>query len=226
MIAMLRQRLEHLADRIDQRSLRERGLIFLSVLVSLFMLASHGVLTPLSEHNRQQERVLRDKLDQIEKLEQQIQQTLAATRIDPDAEYQRRLDVLREQLAQRAPTLANASRALVPPTEMVRLVENMLARNRNLQVIRVENLPAEPLDAPTNQESSTPAPPISRIFRHGMHVEVRGRYPEIVAYLNELEALPWKMFWGPLAINAEDFPYSRMSVVIYTLSMRPGWLGT
>nr|NIO43188.1 hypothetical protein [Burkholderiales bacterium] len=52
-----------------------------------------------------------------------------------------------------------------------------------------------------------------------------GRYLDIVDYLKTLEALPWKMFWGEAKLETEKYPRSRFTLVVYTLSLREGWIG-
>ncbi len=222
----LRRSFTQLAERIDVMTLRERGLIFFSLMAVLYFAANNLVLTPTFKYNQQQEQTLRARHDQIKQLDEQMQSALRANHNDVDAEQQLRLKSLRAQLAQRDPTQAGASRSLVPPTEMVALVEQILSRNRSLQVIRVENLPPELLDAPTTGSAPAVSTATSRIFRHGMQIELRGRYVDIVNYLRELEVLPWKMYWGRFTLTAEDYPNSRMTLVIYTLSLQSGWMGT
>lgn len=222
---MLRQRYTQLAERIDTMTLRERGLIFFSVMAALYFLANSLVLTPVYKHNQQQEQTLNARHQQVQQLEEQIQHALNVDNNDAAAAQQLRLKALRDQLAQHDPALAGANRSLVSPTEMVELVEQILLRNRALQVIHIENLPPELLEASTS--GSVPAATnAAGIFRHGMQIELRGRYVDIVNYLHALESLPWKMYWGRFALSAEDYPNSRMTLVIYTLSPRPGWVGT
>lgn len=223
---MLHPGFTKLAERIDVMTLRERALIFFSAMATLFFLANSLVLTPMFKHNQQQEQALGARLGQVTQLEEQMQIALNADKNDVDAEQNLRLKSLRDQLAQRDPAQAGANRNLVPPTEMVALVEQILSRNRVLQVIHVENLPSELLDAPATGSAPAASTQASGIFRHGMQIELRGRYIDIVNYLRELEALPWKMYWGRFTLTAEDYPNSRMTLVIYTLSLRPGWMGT
>ena len=222
----LRLRLTKIAERIDVMTLRERALIFFSAMAALFFVANSLVLTPLFKHNQQQEQALRVRLGQVTQLEEQMQVALNADKNDVDAEQRLKLKSLRDQLAQHDPAQAGANGNLVPPTEMVELVEQILSRNRALQVIHVENLPPELLDAPPTGSNPAARTQASGIFRHGMQIELRGRYIDIVNYLRELEALPWKMYWGRFTLTAEDYPNSRMTLVIYTLSLRPGWMGT
>lgn len=223
---MLRQRYTQLAERHDAMTLRERGLIFFSVMAVLYFFSNSLVLTPIFKYNQQQEQILSTRHTQVKKLEEQIQQALNGDKNDVAAEQQRRLQALRDQLAQHDPALAGANRSLVSPTEMVELVEQILLRNRALQVIHFENLPPELLETSTPGSVTAGAAAAAGIFRHGMQIELRGRYVDIVHYLHELESLPWKMYWGRFALSAEDYPNSRMTLVIYTLSLRPGWVGT
>jgi MSHA biogenesis protein MshJ len=58
-----------------------------------------------------------------------------------------------------------------------------------------------------------------------MRVELKGRYFDIVEYLKALEGLPWKVFWGEVSLESDKYPISKVSLVIYTLSRYPGWIG-
>lgn len=221
----LRASLTKIGVRIDTLTLRERALIFFSTLAVLFFVANSLVLTPMFKSNQQYEQLLSARQAQAQQLEMQMQSALNSGQSDVDAEQNLRLKALRAQLMQHDPAQGGATRKLIPPTEMVTLVEQILSHNRALQVIHIENLAPESLDG---SGSSTPTAntPATGIYRHGMQIELRGRYVDIVNYLHELEALPWKMYWGRFTLLAEDYPNSRMTLIIYTLSLRPGWMGT
>lgn len=103
------------------------------------------------------------------------------------------------------------------------MVEQMLLKNRRLEIIRVESLPPEPLQQMTGATAGDKSGGLTA-YRHGMRVELRGNYLDILVYLKELEALPWKMFWGQLNLKVEKYPMSHVTLRIYTLSTRPGWL--
>jgi MSHA biogenesis protein MshJ len=115
--------------------------------------------------------------------------------------------------------LVRVTAGLVPPKEMTRLIEQMLLKNRGLQVMRVESIPATPLLEGGAGVTGT------MVYKHGMHVEVKGGYLEILRYLKSLEALPWKVFWGKATLKTEKYPDSRVSLVIYTLSTHEAWIG-
>lgn len=221
----LNPRIAQLAERIDMMTLRERALIFFSLMAVLFLAANSLVLTPIFKHNRQQEQALSARILQVQQLDEQMQEVLKTDKNDADAEQNARLKSLRNQLAGDSAQSAT-HRNLILPTEMVTLVEQMLSRNHALQIIHVENLPPELLDPPPAGKTTTADTPATGIFRHGMQIELRGRYIDIVNYLRELEALPWKIYWGRFTLTTEDYPNSRMTLVIYTLSLQSGWVGT
>lgn len=81
----------------------------------------------------------------------------------------------------------------------------------------VEKQDAEMLAAAKREKQS--------LYRHGLRVTVRGRYPDLVSYLVRLEKLEWQIFWGDVKLVVDKYPYSTVTVNLYTLSPQPGWLG-
>jgi MSHA biogenesis protein MshJ len=206
------------ANRIDAMSLRERAMIFITLLVALYFLAVNVLFGPLNvERDRLQQQV-NQKRQETQALELQVQ-ALVGTGEHPDAAKRKKLEALREGLKTMDTDLVRVTAGLVPPKEMTRLIEQMLLKNRGLQVMRVESIPATPLLEGGAGVTGT------MVYKHGMHVEVKGGYLEILRYLKSLEALPWKVFWGKATLKTEKYPDSRVSLVIYTLSTHEAWIG-
>lgn len=218
--ADLRKELRRLADRIDALSLRERGLIFVTVLVLLYFVASGLVFGPLRSQQQQLEGELKLKREQAASINAQVQKIVHDATRDPDKENAERLKTLRERLGQLDPRLARVTQSLVSPRDMARFVEQVLTRNRALQVVRVESLAPVPVEGEAAQ-----GVPASGVYKHGMRIEVRGRYSDLVGYLRALEDLPWRVFWGQATLATEEYPLSRLTVTIYTLSLRQSWIG-
>jgi MSHA biogenesis protein MshJ len=217
----LRKAVRQLAERIDAFSLRERGLIFVTVLVLLYFAASGLLFGPLRSQQQQLEGELRMKREQAATINAQVQKIVHEATRDPDKENAERLKVLRERLAQLDPRLARVTQSLVSPRDMARFVEQVLTRNRALQVVKVEGLAPVPVEG----EAAAQAVPASGVYKHGMRIEVRGRYTDLVSYLRALEDLPWRVFWGQATLASEDYPMSRLTLTIYTLSLRQSWIG-
>ncbi len=223
----LRIELRKLMDRIDEFSLRERALIFLGVLGLMYFGAMQLVIQPLGQQRTRLEQELKSKRDQIQTTEKQIQAMLTGDVQDADGTKRARLETLRGQMKTMEAELGKTTSGLVTPKEMARMVEAFLASKRGLEVVKVENLPPEPVGADgttANAAPGTPAP-AALLYRHGLRIELRGSYLDMVRYLKGLEAQPWKVFWGQVSFQTEKYPVSKLTLVIYTLSTREGWIG-
>jgi MSHA biogenesis protein MshJ len=226
-----KQQLKQFEARIDALSLRERGILFLVILGVLFWIAANVVFSSLRLEQQRLERDVRARLNELQAMSAQSETIRAKLAQDPEALAQARVAELKQKLVEEEASVAHVVRGLVSPREMPRLVQQMLAKNKALQVIKMENLPAQALDelqktatpAPATQ-SATAANSTARVYRHGMRIELRGQYVDIVRYLRALEAMPSKVFWGEVRFESETYPVSRVTLVIYTISLNKAWL--
>ncbi len=227
---VLRAQLRKLMERIDELSLRERAMVFLGVLGVLYVGAVQLVIQPLSAQRTRLETELKGKHDQIQTTERMIQAMLTGDAQDADAQKRAQRDALRAQLKAFDAELGKTTSGLVSPQEMARLLQQFLARKRSLQIVRVESLPAEPLAIATTGAVPNRAGPAVRddsgLYKRGTRIEVRGNYDELLGYLKDMEALPWKVFWGQVTLQTEQYPISKLTLVIYTLSTQESWIGT
>lgn len=225
MIGNIRARIKKYTDRIDALSLRERGIIFIAILVVVYSVAVNMLFPPLNAEQDRLKKQLATKRTQVQAFEGQIQEALARSAEDPDAANRARLAGLEKQLQALDESLTSVTSRLVPPKEMAKVVEQILARNRRLEVVRVENLAAEPLRKVAAQPKRGAARPDgggAMVYRHGVRIEVKGNYLDVLDYLHQLENLPWKLFWGKISLKTEQYPVSRVVLHIYTLSTREG----
>ncbi|MHB1140551.1 MAG: hypothetical protein ACYC1T_02170 [Sulfuricaulis sp.] len=216
----LKKQFQDLANRIDAMALRERALIFISLLVVLYFLAVNVLFGPLNAEKDRLQQQVNQKRQETQALEMQVQ-ALVGSGEHPDAAGRKKLEALQETLKTMDAELARATSGLVTPREMARLVEQMLLKNRGLQVLKVESIPATPLlNVVQSAAGSGPM-----VYRHGMNIEIKGGYLDILRYLKSLEALPWKVFWGKVTLKTEKHPDSHVSLLIYTLSTHEAWIG-
>lgn len=217
----LRTLFKKYADRVNGLAPRERGIVFVAILVVLYSAAANLLFPPLNAEQTRLKKQLADKRVQVQTFDAQIQAALAKSAVDPDAPNRAKRAQLEAQLKTIEADLATVTARLVSPKEMAPMVEQILLKNRRLELVRVESLPPEPLQklaAVAGGGSGLTA------YRHGMHLELRGNYLDILAYLKDLEALPWKVFWGQLNLKVEKHPTSYVTLRIYTLSTQAGWI--
>lgn len=223
--ASLQARLKPVFDRIDALSLRERGLIFVGVMAVIYIAAMSLLLTPLrAEHNRL-EAALRAKSEQAQAANRQIQILLGSSEAEIDAPQRQRIAALGRELAGLDEQLETITGGTVSPQQMAKLLEQMLARNGVVQLVKIESLPptlAVQEVASPRAVANSPGP---AIYKHGVRIELRGRYFDIVEYLTAIERLPWKMFWGQVSLESDKYPFSKVTLVVYTLSRHAGSVG-
>lgn len=224
MMPALKKQLKVLADRIDAMSVRERGLVFFGGVVVLYLIASEVVFGPLRVEQVRHENALRDKREQIQSADRQIATLLSPEGSGVTAGNKVKVAALERQLKELDAHMDQMTSGVVTPKEMAKLLEQMLARNKGLELVKLEALPATPVGDET-RPAGVPALSDVIVYRHGMRVEFKGRYFDIVEYLKALEGLPWKVFWGEVSLETDKYPVSKVSLVIYTLSRHSGWIG-
>ena len=218
----LQNQFKGLTDRIDAMSLRERALIFITILVALYFIAVNVMFGPINLEKDRLQKQVNQKREEIRMLEMQVQSLVAGNEQEPGSDKRRKIATLQENLKNMDASLVKVTSGLVPPKEMARLVEQMLLKNRGLQVMKMESLPAAPL-IETSGASGKAAE--GTVYKHGMRIELKGGYLDILRYLKSLEALPWKVFWGQVTLKTEKYPDSSVNLLIYTLSTHEGWIG-
>lgn len=224
----MKQYWERHAALLNARNSRERALIFVMVLVVVWALLSALLLDPLLAKKKRLTLEVNQQQTQVQKLRVQIEDTLSAGRVDPDAATRVRLAALNQKLEQSRAALQSVQQSLVPADKMARLLEDVLKQNRNLKLVSVKTLPVSgvlemPADAaPSKSEEKSPAGPA--IYKHGVEITVSGSYAELTQYLDTMEKLPWRMIWGKAEMRVEEYPLVTLTITLYTLSMDKTWL--
>jgi MSHA biogenesis protein MshJ len=63
--------------------------------------------------------------------------------------------------------------------------------------------------------------PLPTLYKHGIEVTLRGDYPNLVAYMRELERNTKGVFWGDVKLSVAAYPEATLTMTIHTLSARP-----
>ena len=217
----LKTQLKGFTDRIDAMSLRERGLIFVTLLVALYFVAVNVLFGPVNADKDRLQKQVNQLHEETRLLEIQVQGLVSGSENDPEAAKRKKIASLQENLKTMDAAFSRVTAGLVPPKEMTKLVEQMLLKNRGLEVIKVESLPSTPL----LEGAAEGEPDGSMVYKHGMRIELKGNYLDILRYLRSLEGLEWKVFWGQVTLQTEKHPVSKVNLLIYTLSTHQGWIG-
>lgn len=198
-----------LAARIDDMSLRERAMLFVSLGLVVLLLAYVALIDPaLRRQKALIDRLGRDQ-HQITEVRSQLEQlvrTGGAMARHPD---QVAVDALAGKIADIDATLASRQGGLIAPERLPALLKDILARTKAVELDALRVLPGVPVTAGTGQTG---------LYRHGVEVTVKGSYLDLLRYLEALEKRSSVLLWGGVELEVEKYPEVRLRVVIHTLS--------
>ncbi len=211
-----------LLEKFDSRTLRERAVLLICLLVVLFFLFDLLVLESIDQQKKaDQAEVDRLKVSLVELF---AREQVAKSRqgVDPDFPNQQKLTALQQQIGELHAQLEENVASLISPQEMPGLLKDLLQWQQKLRLISLENLPPEKLSVGSQGDETQPAPDL---YRHRLQMEFSGDYLAILKYLRTLEGLPRSMVWEKLQIETQEYPVARVRLQVYTLSLSEGWIG-
>lgn len=216
-----RERIAKLLQSVDQLTLRERLSVFAAAIFVIGGIWEATVGGPLAAR----EDAARKKIETIEERLSQLNESvsLAAQGIGGGMNDQlTRLQQLRRSVEEGEETMRVFTSDLVDPAQMRFVIEDLLARHDGLELVSARNLDVRPVLEEEGAGSTNEEPVL---FRHGVVLEFEGSYIESLAYLEDIERLPWQLFWSRLTLETLDYPRIRIGIVVQTLSLEEEWIG-
>lgn len=202
-----------LAGRIDALSLRERALIFWSVLILGLVALDQLLLEPAQQTQQQLLATVRQQSSELDALRAQLgsgkpaaaaPNSVQAVRAQID-EVQQRIEVVNREIAQ----LSRRSEVSDP---LPRVLLHILRRYEGLTLERTATLaPVSTQLPPQGGEAAAP------LVRHGMEFTVTGAYGDLMRYVQTLEQELPTLRWGSMRLSSgKPAP---------TLTLQVFWLG-
>lgn len=233
---------ESLVARIDALTLRERGFVIAGVLAVTYFSWTGFVMQPmdrkLAEVNGNHQRISAE----LTALNAQAQAALKRSQEDPNAVHREQLAALKQELDALNTQLSGTTDHLVPPAQMARVLEAVLQEAGGLQLQQVTSLGSSPLvpekkkPAPradtgteTGMEAESGADAdhaVRKVYRHGVKLQLQGRFFDVLEFLRKLEGLDWKFFWDGIDFRVLDYPDAAVEITVFTISLEPDWIGS
>ena len=217
----MNSQLRQYAQRFDALSLRERGLIAVSVIVvvsfiwwSYYAAPRMNKIEALQMENQRIAGDVENQRSLVRKIRQSIAAGVQQDKEDQLARLSKDLAALEEQL--RVTTIE-----LIDPEKMFQLMNQLIDRDSRLKLLSLKRREVRPA-IPSDDEAEVDE---SSIYRHVLEIEFAGKYLDILRYMQGLEALDWKLLWDEIEIVADEYPSATVKVLISTLSTRKEWVG-
>ncbi|MDJ0919132.1 MAG: hypothetical protein QNJ05_15345 [Woeseiaceae bacterium] len=213
----LLDRVHDVEKKIDAMTLRERLLIGITALTLITGVWYVMFLEPLvieADRKTGELAALEERINVANSsLEQQVAELAGGS-----ADQRARIAKLDREIAAINETLGDYAAELVDPAEMTQVLEGVLRKQSALSLVRIRNLPSETLAASEDEDAT-------RFYRHGIEIEVEGSFFAVVDYLNDVEALPWRLYWQILELDVVEYPRNRIRIEVSTLSLDEEWIG-
>ncbi len=214
-----------LVAKFNALEVRERLLIAFAGAAILFFLVDSFFSAPLEMNARRLRTQIDDALEELEMEQVEIDELMIASE-STEARPEDRGELLTRQLRSAEEQIKQRLETYIPPSRLPELLRDMLAGTDRLTLIAAQKIPPAPI-SPQEQESQ-PFGIIQEsregLFRHGLRLEFEGGFADTVAYLQRIEALPWRIFWAGVDYRVEAHPLARVVVEIYTLGKQEEWI--
>jgi MSHA biogenesis protein MshJ len=221
----MQARIDKIVAKVDSFSLRERALIFFAIAALVVSLVDSLFLEPLLNKQKIISAQVVQQQEKMKEVQAQIANLVQAQQADAKSPQRERIRALRQQISDGDAYLKSRRDKLVPPEKMAQLLEQVLNKNGQLQLVALDTLPVSLLVEPSiDTVAAQMVSSEKQIYKHGVKITVRGSYADLMQYLTALEKLPTQMFWGVAKMDVVQYPTAELSLTLYTLSLDKTWL--
>lgn len=221
----MKEKLQQLSNRIDELSLRERGLLLLAILFIIYALWNNLLMEPLAVEQKQISDQIKLMMQQNATAGLQVEGILAGHAIDPNKEARARIAALQAEISGLDQRISESAVTLIQPTQMAKVLQEVLKHDKELQLVKMKNLDGTLLTAAPAGALEVSDKTAGAVFKHGMVIEFKGTYLSTLRYLQALEKLPWRIFWDSVEFKVDKYPHAHVTIAVHTLSLKEGWLG-
>ena len=220
---------------LDAKTLRERALVFLVVLVLLAMVWDQMYLAETMAEKKTLSADLVSMKRDHGTLKQQLAILAIRAKQDPNKQRQQEIALLEDQLQKVDRELREKTAELIEPTEMVAVLETMLSNEPGLRLISSATTgsssaldylnPGDGQEENKKESVDEEEDAAPKIYKHGLEMNFEGDYHSVVRYIKKLEDLEWEFIWDVVEMKTTKYPKVNAKLHLYTLSLSEGWIG-
>jgi MSHA biogenesis protein MshJ len=213
----LKVQLQQWIDRVDALDLRERILLLAATVVVSFLIVDSLLLQPTLKAQQIAEERISNLETQLGALNQQANLLSYKSDEDPLASRSETRDNLASELGELNTRILGQLGALVEPAQAARVLEQVLTGHRELKLKSLQASAESLSNLDVEKQSGG-----TGLGRYQLEMVVEGRYLDLLHYLQELEAMPWKFFWQTVDFQMAEYPHAETRLQLYTLGAQDG----
>jgi len=199
-------------------SVREQRMLRLTLMVVIAAVVLWTLALPVWGRIEQVQQLHEHSEKEAARLQTQLKAITDSHKNDPNQAVRNELAKLSAQQAVLDERINTLTRALVSPAQMISLLGDMLAQNQDLKTLSLQTLPPVRVDLGEGYDDV-------QLYRHSLQLTMEASYPALVAYLQRLDTLPWRLGWDSLQFDIKNYPRGEVTIQVSTLSRRQEVLG-
>lgn len=207
-----------LRERFLRLTQREQLMFVLVLSAALYFVFDFLVFQP----QKQREQALLDSQSALNAQAVVLSaQVSVADRVINENLEQKQLDY--QRLKKQAEQLEAVVASVMPETPRMRgLIGDILGASKSkIKVASIKTLPVKtlfgqaPAPAPANASTASAGGPI---YKHGLDIELRGSYLDLMTYMRDLEEVNPKLYWSNASLSSGNYPETIFRVSLFMLS--------
>jgi MSHA biogenesis protein MshJ len=205
----LTTRWRRIRRKFDARLMTERRILIVAAVCLVWFLLDTVWVTPSYQRLKktmQTQSAMQSKQTAVASQTATLMDTLRAQKEQAVAE----LTHIHRRITQQQVELEEVQAQMAPAREMRQLLEALLSKHGQLRVLSMKTVAPVEVRAPGSAETV--------LYRHGLMLEVGGRFHDLLAWLHSAENMPRRLIWGSMELA----PHAQMQLVlrvqVYTLS--------
>lgn len=216
-------------EQIDGRILRERVLIFLTLLVLVFVVWNFVVQAKFDRERKSLQAEAGKVTTEQRVLESHINTLTMSMASDPAITKAKEISSLTASVSKMEERLSGLSQGLISAEQLPKALEDVLHRTASVKLLQVRTLAATELQLTSVKSDPAGAtkPEVrgAGVYKHAVLIRVAGNYSQLIQLMTEIEALQWKFYWESLDYTVKEYPNAEIEIRVFTLSSEEGLLG-
>ncbi|MCF7965154.1 hypothetical protein V3O24_15670 [Methylobacter sp. Wu8] len=210
--------LNNLQEKFEALTQREKIIVIAAILIGIWVGWDNFFYQPSQKKQQTLDKELTSLKQQITEQQLTIIKLESGSHIDPNLNNRNKLAELKAEYNRLQELMLQGSKSFVPPHLMASALSDILTKNNQLTLIKLDTLPVTTL-LESKQPQRLP------IYKHGLAITFFGSYLDTLNYLAALESLPWHFIWESIDYRVVEHPTAETTIKAYTLSFKESWLG-
>lgn len=220
-----------------------RSLVWSGIVALFYYVVDLTVVQPLMEEYSEVTQQINQAKAEAKQLGADILHLENQTGVSTALPIEQQIEEHKEILHKLDDEINNTAAQFVSPDEMALFVEQLLAQSGKLKLVSLVKFPVRKIgrkaldvnpiekvaavtSAAKKKENEPPKQEEKHydIYRHGISFTIKGRYVDLLRYLEKLESMSWQVNWDTASLSSDNYPESTLSLDIYTLSLEKDWM--